>query len=185
MSGSALEIDQPCAGLLQKEIQNVVPSSSKCVGDEKPRTCKRRLILGEGEVDDENCRHSSSKVTEDEKSKRQLRQLILTQLDEVAQFHCVDQKDHSESNLQANGPLPSSENDLDIAINSKIEISAADEAANKLQNGSLEASKSLATMQTETHDTGRSISGHQKSIDHQYYELVQPVIDHVWRLANF
>nr|XP_029122568.1 uncharacterized protein LOC105052052 isoform X2 [Elaeis guineensis] len=154
----ASKIDQACAGLLQKEIQNLVHSSSKSVRDDKSRsrTHRRRWIIDEDEVNDENCRCSSSKGIEGEKPERRF--LI---------------KDQDEA-------LPSLENAQDIAIKSKIQISAADEALNKLQNGSLDASKSQATMQAETHDAERNISGHQTFIDHQIYGLVRPIIFCVW-----
>lgn len=160
---SASKIDQECAGLQQKEIQNLVHSSSKSVMDDKSRSSahRSRWILAEDEVDDENCRHSSSKGIEYENPERRF--LI---------------KDQDEA-------LPSLENARDISIKSKIQISAADEALNKLQNGSLDASKSQAMMQAETHVTKGNISGHQTFTDHQIYELVRPIIFCVWRLVIF
>ncbi|XP_038989195.1 uncharacterized protein LOC103714318 [Phoenix dactylifera] len=159
---SALKIDQACAGLLQKEIQNLVHSSNKSVGDDKSRSRihRWRSILTKDEVDDENCRHSSSKVIEGEKPESRRRRFFLT-------------KDQDEA-------LPSSGNAQDIAIKSKVQISAADEALNELQNGSLNASKSQAMMQAKTHDAERNISRHQMFIDRQIYELVRPMIVCVW-----
>ncbi|KAG1369746.1 hypothetical protein COCNU_15G001120 [Cocos nucifera] len=159
---SASKVDQACAGLLQKEIQNPVHSASKSVRDDKSRSRarRRRWILAEDEVNDENCRCSSSKGIKDEKPERRLI------------------KDQDEA-------LPSFENAQDIAVKSKVQISAADEALNKLQNGSLDASKSQSAMQAETYDAEGNISGHKTFMDHQIYELVRPMIFCVWRLVIF